>query len=169
MFRVFAVVSTIVLGLVGTAASATVINLGASLDGSNEVPPVVTQGSGTAAMTYDTVTGELTWNIAWQNLSGPATAIHFHGAAPVGVNAAVQETVTFDPNDLFAIGSTNIDAGQAADLLAGLWYINVHTARNPGGEIRGQVEGVPAPAALPVLIFGLSGLLFTRRKDRKFV
>ncbi|MGN6102228.1 MAG: CHRD domain-containing protein [Devosia sp.] len=37
-------------------------------------------------------------------------------------------------------GHATLTAAQVADLEAGKWYFNVHTAKNPNGEIRGQVE-----------------------------
>jgi hypothetical protein len=40
-------------------------------------------------------------------------------------------------------GTATLTAAQVADLKAGKWYVNVHTAANPGGEIRGQVNVQP--------------------------
>jgi hypothetical protein len=71
-------------------------------------------------------------------LSGPATAAHFHGPAEPGKNAGVKVPIpnaTASPTE----GSATLTDEQAADLMAGKYYVNVHTAANPGGEIRGQV------------------------------
>jgi len=58
-----------------------------------------------------------------------------------------------------------INGTQASNLLAGLWYINVHTSVFNGGEIRGQV--VPEPASLVMLVIGTAALVgFTRRRRR---
>jgi hypothetical protein len=63
---------------------------------------------------------------------------HFHGPAAVGANAGV--IVPFQGSVESPIkGKATITADQAKDLLAGMWYINIHTKENPGGEIRGQV------------------------------
>jgi hypothetical protein len=70
-------------------------------------------------------------------LSGAATAAHFHGPADPGKNAGVAVPIT--PNTSPLEGSTTLTDAQAADLQAGRWYVNVHTAANPGGEIRGQL------------------------------
>jgi hypothetical protein len=67
-------------------------------------------------------------------LSGPLSGIHFHGPAAPGVNAGVQVNIGAiigllpNPN----IGSTTINAQQITDLLAGNWYINLHTAQISG-------------------------------------
>ena len=60
-----------------------------------------------------------------------------------------------------SIGSTTISGTQSADLLAGLWHINIHTTTFSGGEIRGQVQlsAVPIPAAAWLFSSGLLGLV----------
>ena len=62
---------------------------------------------------------------------------HFHGPAEAGKNAPVM--IPFKDAASGAEGSATLTDAQAADLMAGKLYINVHTAANPGGEIRGQV------------------------------
>ncbi len=62
-----------------------------------------------------------------------------------------------------SIGSAVITASQVTDLLAGLWYINVHTGLNLPGEIRGQVS-VSEPGSFALLGLGLFGLAFFRRR-----
>lgn len=108
----------------------------ADLKGSTEVPPVQTSATGTADITYDSATKNLSWAIEHTGLSGDVTAAHFHGPAAVGVNAP-----PVVPIDLSALakGSATLDDAQAADLSEGRWYLNLHTAANPDGEIRGQV------------------------------
>src|SRR5258708_40003769 len=80
----------------------------------------------------------MTWTLTYSGLSAPATAAHFHGPAEPGKNAGVKVPIpnaTASP----AQGSATLPDEQAADLMAGQYYVNVHTAANPGGEIRGQV------------------------------
>jgi glucose/arabinose dehydrogenase len=81
----------------------------------------------------------------FSGLEGSETAAHFHGPAPQCENAGVQITV---PLGSPKVGSATLTAQQMADLLAGLWYLNVHTDLHPGGEIRGQV--MPAPLTIPI-------------------
>lgn len=110
----------------------------ATLDGKSEVPPNASAGTGTADIDYDAATKKLSWKLTYSGLSGPATAAHFHGPAEAGKNAGVALAIpsaTTSPVE----GNATLTDAQAADLTAGKYYINVHTAANPGGEIRGQV------------------------------
>lgn len=131
------------------------------IDGAQEVPPVATPATGTGTVTLDTMTNEISWNISWSGLSGAATAMHFHGNANPGANAGVQVNIGFISGLASpSVGSTTISGAQATDLLAGLWYVNIHTSLNPGGEIRGQI--IPTPGAFALL--GLGGLAACRRR-----
>lgn len=110
----------------------------ATLDGKSEVPPNASAGTGTADIDYDAATKKLSWKLTYSGLSGPATAAHFHGPAEPGKNAGVGLAIP-NPTTSPVEGSATLTDAQAADLAAGKYYINVHTAANPGGEIRGQV------------------------------
>ena len=79
----------------------------------------------------------LKWKITYSGLSGPATMAHFHGPAMAGANAGV--VIPFNNPASPIEGQATLTSSQAADLMAGKWYANVHTAANPGGEIRGQM------------------------------
>ena len=110
----------------------------ATLDGKSETPPNTSAGTGTADIDWDAATKKLSWKLTYSGLSGPATAAHFHGPAEPGKNAGVAVAIpnaTASPVE----GSATLTDAQAADLAAGKYYVNVHTAANPGGEIRGQV------------------------------
>jgi len=125
--------------LASGAAFADTVALKADLEPSSEVPPRVSHGHGALSATFDTSSRMLKWNITYAGLSGPATAAHFHGPAPVGQNAKVQ--VPIAKSDLASPikGSATLTEQQANDLMGGQWYFNIHTAQNPPGEIRGQV------------------------------
>ena len=110
----------------------------ATLDGKSEVPPNASAGTGTADIDYDAASKKLSWKLTYSGLSGPATAAHFHGPAEAGKNGGVAVAIpnaTSSP----AEGSAMLTNAEAEDLMAGKYYVNVHTAANPGGEIRGQV------------------------------
>jgi hypothetical protein len=108
------------------------------LRSANEVPPVSSIGTGQVDAVLNKDTNLLRWKLSYANLSGPATAGHFHGPAPVGANARV---VLPFPGQMAPVmeGSATLTAAQVADLLAGRWYANIHTAAHPGGELRGQM------------------------------
>lgn len=134
----------IVTSFMTLPAHAAIISLIANLDTAQEPavdPATPGEAFGTATVTYDDVTNELSWNITFSGLSGDATAAHFHGPAAPGANAspvvnigAISGLVSPLTGDSFVIAET-----EEADLLAGQWYINIHTALNTDGEIRGQV------------------------------
>jgi hypothetical protein len=109
----------------------------AMLSGAEEVPPVETGGTGSANVTWNSETKELSWSIDFAGLSGPATAAHFHGPAAVGANAG--PVITLDDLESPSEGKATLTDAQAAELAGGMWYVNVHTAAHPDGEVRGQV------------------------------
>jgi hypothetical protein len=131
--------TTLALGAtIAFAGPAFAEKMKATLDGKSEVPPNTSAGKGAADIDYDAASKKLTWKLTYSGLSGPPTAAHFHGPADAGKNAGVAVAIpnaTSSP----AEGSATLTDAQAADFAAGKYYINVHTAANPGGEIRGQV------------------------------
>ena len=119
-------------------AAAETIHFTAHLDGAQETPPNDSKGKGEAKVAFDTESKTLIWTVTYSGLSGPATMAHFHGPAPAGKAAPV--VVNFAPFASPIHGSTVLTQGQIDQLMNGLWYVNVHTALHPPGEIRGQVE-----------------------------
>jgi hypothetical protein len=130
---------TLALGAtIALAGPALADKMKATLDGKSQVPPNTSAASGSADIDYDPASKKLSWKLSYSGLSGPATAAHFHGPAEAGKNAGVAVAIpnaTSSPVE----GSATLTDAQAADLVAGKYYINIHTAANPGGEIRGQV------------------------------
>ena len=101
-----------------------------------EVPPNASTGSGTAVLDLDG--SVLKWTVTFQGTTGPVTAGHIHGPAPEGANAGV--VIPFSGTASPITGSATLSPAQLADLKAGLYYVNLHTAANPGGELRGQIK-----------------------------
>jgi hypothetical protein len=132
-------VAVLVWAVATGAAFADTVALKADLEPSSEVPPRVSRGHGALTASFDTSTKLLNWNIAYEGLSGPTTAAHFHGPAPVGQNAGIQVPIEKSKLASPIKGSATLTEQQANDLTNGQWYFNIHTAQNPGGEIRGQV------------------------------
>jgi len=127
------------LGLAAGPARAETVPIHATMDGAHEVPAKTTEGKGTMQGTFDTTSRKLDYTVTFSGLSGPSTMAHFHGPAAVGANAPVVVPITGGTSSP-ATGTATLTEAQAQDLLGGKMYVNVHTAANPGGEIRGQVE-----------------------------
>ena len=141
------------------AVQAAIINMFASLEAGQEVPPTASAGSGTGVVIFDDVSNLLSWDIDFGGLTGPAIGAHFHGPAAPGVNAGVQVDIgAVSGLSSPMLGSATITDSQETQLLSGLWYINIHTETYSGGEIRGQVQVVPVPAAAWLMLGGLAGL-----------
>lgn len=119
------------------AARAETVSFRGALAGAAEVPAKAGDGKGTATASLDTATKVLTYQVEYAGLSGPATAAHFHGPADPSANAGV--AVPFATPASPIKGTATLTDAQMADLMAGKWYANVHTAANPGGEVRGQM------------------------------
>ena len=152
------------VALSASVAQAAIVDLTASLDGAQAAAGAGTgsAGTGTASMTLDTDSNLFSWEVEWSGLTGTVTVAHFHGAAPAGQNAGVQLGIDVSSNP--TIGSATISDTAKADLLAGLWYLNIHSTTSPGGEIRGQVQVVPLPAAAWLFGSALLGLGVIKRK-----
>jgi hypothetical protein len=107
------------------------------LNGGNSVPPVTTtgRGAGYAVLWTDST---LRYRMTFSGLTGPVTNSHFHLGAS-GVAGAVVQAITFAPTDNTLSGSWKLSAAALDNLRGERYYANVHTAANPGGEIRAQV------------------------------
>ncbi|MEX2208288.1 MAG: CHRD domain-containing protein [Myxococcota bacterium] len=126
-----------VLLAAGAPASAETVTYKAALDGASEVPPNDSKGTGMIEAKYDTSSKKLSWTVTYSGLSGAPTAAHLHGPAKPGVNAGPVITLSNLASPM--TGEATLTAPQAADLEAGLWYLNIHTAMHQPGEIRGQL------------------------------
>jgi hypothetical protein len=184
----------VILGVFGLsfAASSQALVWGFSapiIDGSQEVPPNNSRAYGSASFTIDDqtwiVTGSMTTTgLPYRNAAGGqnVTGAHIHAPGPPGVNGPVVFNLITN-----AIGGTPVDlpggitlyawsgvlggnqAATLANLIAGLGYINVHSAQFPGGEIRGQIDChgvVPEPATIAALSLGAIALVRRRRSTR---
>ena len=109
----------------------------ATLSAAAEVPSNASPGTGALEASFDKASNVLKWRVTYSGLTGPATMAHFHGPALPGANAGV--VVPLPSAASPAEGSATLTPAQLTDLMAGKWYINIHTAQYPGGEIRGQV------------------------------
>lgn len=106
---------------------------------SHEVPPASSGGTGTADLTFDPTTKQLTWKVTYAGLTSEATAAHIHGPTRPGDNAGV--LINLAPGGMKnpLEGSATLTDEQVDYLMLRRCYINIHTTQNKGGEIRGQI------------------------------
>lgn len=123
----------------GAAALDSLVVLEAFLSSANEAPPNSSAGKGILEATFNQDTRVLNYTVSYSGMTGPVKSGHFHGPAAAGANAAVVQPLGGSLESPIH-GSATLNASQAAELLAGKWYINLHTAAYEGGEIRGQVQ-----------------------------
>ena len=124
--------------LTGGPGFADMYSLKADLKPSSEVPPNSSKGTGNLTGSYDTVSKTLSYTVTYANLTGAATAAHFHAPAEPGKNAGVEIPIK-SSLDTPITGTTVLNDEQAKNLTDGKTYFNIHTAANKGGEMRGQV------------------------------
>lgn len=123
------------------------------ISSAQEVPVNPTTGTGTINATYNKDTRILSYSVSWSGLTGPVAAMHIHGLADPGFNAGVLQNIVTASNGIAQPGSKygtsgSINATLFIDgvifkeehLLANKYYLNIHTALYPGGEIRGQLK-----------------------------
>ena len=113
------------------------------LNGDQEVPATQTTGSGVMDAWYDMKSKTLNYVIRWNGLTGPVTMAHIHGPAEKGVNAGILQTFFNFPAAASGVYSGSVVVDEVVirevDVLNSRLYVNIHTARFPGGEIRGQI------------------------------
>lgn len=123
------------------------------ITGAQETPAVGTAGLGKMDVFYSKETRVLNYSVSWSGLTGAVSAMHIHGLAPAGFPAGVVQNIITSSGGLATpnatlYGATGKFSGtlfvdgvviKEDDLLNGMYYLNIHTAAFPGGEIRGQI------------------------------
>ena len=131
-----------------TPAEATIFKFEANLDeaqaiGTCNPNPAPAGGGGQAVVVYNDVTNELSWSVTYQNLSGAVILAHFHRTSDAKIQVDMAADLTSPMQGTATLSnSTNPPVTKSqleSELLAGQWYINIHTSACTGGEIRGQV------------------------------
>lgn len=114
-------------------------DLRAALAGAHEVPPTASSGSGYFEAVYRPSTKVLEYRLNLQGLSGPITMGYLQGPATPGENGPQVAPINIPVYDYTIWDGVTLTEEQAAQVLAGQWYVNVMTLQYPGGEIRGQI------------------------------
>ena len=135
------------LGIAGSIFSSSAahlrdqILLSARMNGSEEVPAVITNAVGVAAITLNGRMDSISVNFTVTGLSGNITGAHFHKGNPGSTGPVVFNLMPFMSGTSAAgyITGSSLTPTLLADFLAGNLYVNIHTVANPNGEIRGQV------------------------------
>ena len=119
----------------------------ATFSGASETPAIPSSGTGTAVISYDQGTKVITYTLTWQlGLATDQTVnMHFHGAAD-GDDTHSSGVVI--PITGFSTGSSGTLSGSTRalsqeeenQLLAGRWYVNIHSSTYPGGELRANIK-----------------------------
>jgi hypothetical protein len=127
----------VVLTAVVFAHSALADKIRVTLSGASQVPPNTSAGFGNAEIDYDPATKIMRWKVTHSGLAG-VTSAYFHGPADAG-KTGHPDIPILDAATSPAEGSVTLTDKQVGYLLAGKYYVNVHTYKYPGGEVRGQV------------------------------
>jgi hypothetical protein len=149
MFRLAPIIGLLSLVVSAVPVRAQTFTFTAVLNSGQEPPPNTNDSPsfGVAFVTFNADTGELCFSISYHesNLTSEETNAHFHAPAPPGVNAGVIVQLPTPGTPKNGCVTPELTEAQRRDLFRGLWYINIHTANNTGGEIRGQVIPQSAP------------------------
>ena len=136
-FAALAIACTALAGTAGAASHAS-SPVAAKLTVKSEVP-AAKGGKGSGAFTGKLNGSKLTWKLTWGTLSGPANAAHIHmGKAGKAGNVVVPLCAGATCKS-GVHGTVTLKAAVLKALKSGGTYVNVHTAKNPAGEIRGQI------------------------------
>jgi hypothetical protein len=113
-----------------------IVSFNAILNGTSEVPPNnTTMATGTATLSYNKTTKIFILYVTYSGLT--PTDGHVHVGA-VGVDGPVVFPLTSLTSPI-NFTSRALTTAEETDLLANLYYVNLHTTAFPGGEIRGQL------------------------------
>ena len=110
----------------------------ASLTPSSEVPPAKSQAKGELTGTYDPSTKKLEFTATYSGLTGSPTMAHLHAPAPTGKNSGIEIPIKGALESPIK-GDYTLTDDEAKNLTDGQTYFNIHTEKNPGGELRGQM------------------------------
>ncbi|MEO6901505.1 MAG: CHRD domain-containing protein [Bacteroidia bacterium] len=129
--------------------------IAAKLDGAQEVPAVTTNAQGVASLMLNATRDTLCVKVSVTGLSGPITAVHIHEGDMGIVGGVFKDLLPFVSGNQIStlLTGKDISALNISKFLSGKFYINVHTAAHPNGEIRGQLN-LETDWSFPVMLSG---------------
>ena len=132
------------LVVAGIAAAGSTYTVSASLNANQEVPKQVVKTPAATGRFSGTYTehgknATLKWKLTYSHLSGPASAAHIH-LGKAGTAGAVIVPLCGGDCRSGMTGTATVTSRVVSQIEAGQTYVNIHTAKNPNGEIRGQVK-----------------------------
>jgi hypothetical protein len=133
-----AVVATVAVLSAPSLASAAVKNFMVVINGAQETPPNASAALGSGILTYDTATKTLCYAISFSPMATAEVAAHIHGPAAPGVPAGIILALPLGAGKSACVVNPPLPFDKA-DLFKNLYYVNIHSAALPGGEIRGQI------------------------------
>jgi hypothetical protein len=118
----------------------------AKLTPDEQSAPTYSPASGMAEVRLERETLKITWKITYKDLTGPATVAGLYGPENVGANAGMVVDLAANGLKSPIEGSAVLSDGVFQYLITGRVYVNIHTAKYPDGELRGQLRRTPKPA-----------------------
>jgi len=115
------------------------LQLTARMNGNNEVPAVTTTAQGLGVFTMSLDKQSILIEVAAADLSGPITGIHIHEGAADATGPVVFDLTANINGCRISTVLSDFSTDERAKFLSGEYYLNVHTAANPDGEIRAQI------------------------------
>lgn len=163
-----------VLLILASQSQAAMLDFAGVLQGSQQVPPNQSTASGSVAGTLDDETNTFSWLVEFNDLTGGFAILgHFHvGAEGVNGPALIDFSDQITTNPQFQLsGSANgvsvLSDDDETALINGNFYVNIHSAEFPSGEIRGQVTAVPEPESWLMLTLGALAVGAAVRRKRR--
>jgi CHRD domain len=108
------------------------------IDGTQKPTPVETQAKGDGLLVLDPKSGDFTGEIELEGITATAADIRAGAAGASGAKLFDMQDHGGDGHFVVA-ANTKLNAAQMDNLRAGRWYVNVQSAANPNGELRGQI------------------------------
>jgi hypothetical protein len=132
-------ISAMTAGLACAAANAAGLVFSSFMEGSQETPPVATAAKAVMGFQLNATQDTMTLHMAATGLSGPITGAHIHRGLPGVAGPVVVDLMPSISQGHISASWTGFETGNLAHFLRGDYYVNLHTAAHPNGEIRGQL------------------------------